>query len=88
MVRDPQSIATGRAFAKISGADQALTRVDAVMKSARRDDGQGVPYQIQYSISPDGLDRKLWIEDIGRWFADLRGGPARAWRGPRHQRTA
>ena len=78
MVRDPEAIATGRAFAKLTGSDKTLNRFDAVMKSARRDDGQGVPYQIQYSISPDGSDRKLWIEDVGRWFADSRGGPARA----------
>lgn len=78
IVRDPEAIATGRAFAKLTNSDKTLTRFDAVMKSARRDDGQGVPYQIQYSINPDGTDRKLWIEDTGRWFADSRGGPARA----------
>ena len=78
MVRDPALIATGRAFAKLTASDTVLTRSDAVVKSSRRDDGNGVPYQIQYSISPEGVDRKLWIEDTGRWYADSRGGPARA----------
>ena len=68
MVRDPALIATGRAFAKLTASDTVLTRSDAVVKSSRRDDGNGVPYQIQYSISPEGVDRKLWIEDTGRWY--------------------
>jgi diguanylate cyclase (GGDEF)-like protein len=37
-----------------------------------------VPYQVQYKLQPPGQGKSLWIEDIGRWFADVDGRPARA----------
>src|SRR4029450_8914298 len=46
--------------------------------SAQRDEGSGVAYQVQYALRTGGGESKLWIEDIGRWFADGRGAPARA----------
>jgi diguanylate cyclase (GGDEF)-like protein len=48
------------------------------MKSAQRDDGAGVPYQVQYALQPNGVETTLWIEDCGRWFAGSDGKPARA----------
>ena len=77
-VRDPGSIASGRAYAKLLDIGTALTRFDAVMKSGQRDEGAGVPYQVQYALRTAGGETKLWIEDTGRWFADSRGAPARA----------
>ncbi|MBN8964490.1 MAG: GGDEF domain-containing protein, partial [Rhizobiales bacterium] len=60
---------SGRAYAKLLPADAATSRFDAVMKTSRRDDGAGVPYQVQYALHPPGADQPLWIEDTGRWFA-------------------
>jgi diguanylate cyclase (GGDEF)-like protein len=71
------AISSGRAYAKLIDPDTEITRFDAIMKSSRRDEGAGVPYQIQYALrSGDGPRR--WIEDTGRWFAGADGKPARA----------
>jgi len=78
-VADPHLIATGRAFAKLLDPDNVQTRFDAVVRSSAADNGAGVPYQVQYGLRPKpGTDAKLWIEDVGRWFAGADGKPARA----------
>jgi len=76
-VRDRGAIATGRGYAKVLDAATAQARYDAVMNAPQRDDGAGVSYQVQYSITPDG-GATLWIEDTGRWFRGEDGKPARA----------
>jgi diguanylate cyclase (GGDEF)-like protein len=78
MIRDRDAIATGRTYAQLLDEDTAQVRFDAVMNSPHRDEGAGVPYQVQYSLTPEGAQAKLWIEDTGRWFADSDGKPARA----------
>ena len=79
LIRDMAAVATGRAYAQVLEAENVQARFDAVMQSDKRDDGQGVPYQIQYRIRPDrGSETKLWVEDSGRWFAGADGRPARA----------
>jgi diguanylate cyclase (GGDEF)-like protein len=76
---DPHLIATGRAFAKLLDPDNVHTRFEAIMRSNAADKGAGVPYQVQYGLRPKpGTDAKLWIEDVGRWFAGPDGKPARA----------
>ena len=78
-VMDPHLIASGRAFAKLLDADNVHTRFDAIVRSNGADKGAGVPYQVQYGLRPKpGTDAKLWIEDVGRWFAGPDGKPARA----------
>ena len=76
-LRDRDAIATGRSYANALDAETAQTRHEAVMNSTQRDDGHGVPYQVQYSITPEGGARQ-WIEDTGRWFAGADGKPERA----------
>src|SRR5262249_7125789 len=72
-------IATGRAFAKLLDPDNVHTRFEAIMRSIAADKGAGVPYQVQYGLRPKpGTEAKLWIEDVGRWFAGPDGKPARA----------
>ena len=78
MVGSLAAISSGRNYAKLLAADAATSRFDAVMKSPARDEGAGVPYQVQYALHPAGADKALWIEDIGRWFAGADGKPARA----------
>jgi diguanylate cyclase (GGDEF)-like protein len=77
-LRDRDAVTTGRGYAKVLDADTAQARYDAIMSSQKRDDGAGVFYQVQYSVTPQGAAGKLWIEDTGRWFAGTDGKPARA----------
>jgi diguanylate cyclase (GGDEF)-like protein len=72
------AISSGRNYAKLLATDAPTSRFDAVMKSSARDEGSGVPYQVQYALYPAGAEKGLWIEDIGRWFAGADGKPARA----------
>ncbi len=79
LIRDIAAVSTGRAFAQRLEADNAQARFDAVTRSDKRDEGRGVPYQIQYCVHPDPTtETKLWVEDTGRWFADAAGKPIRA----------
>ena len=49
------------------------------MRSTAKDDGAGVPYQVQYALKPTPGSAPLhWIEDTGRWFAGPDGTPAYA----------
>jgi diguanylate cyclase (GGDEF)-like protein len=78
-VREPASIASGRAFATLLDPDNVQARFDAVVKSDQRDEGRGVGYRLQYCMRPQGgAETALWLEDIGRWFAGPDGKPARA----------
>jgi diguanylate cyclase (GGDEF)-like protein len=79
LIRDGASISTGRDYAQFLEAENAQARFDVVMQSGRRDEGNGVAYQIQYCIRPEpGSTTKLWVEDTGRWFAGPDGKPGRA----------
>ncbi len=79
LIRDMDAVSSGRAYAQLMESENAQARFDAVMQSDKRDDGKGVPYQIQYRIRPErDSETKLWIEDTGRWFAGRDGRPARA----------
>jgi diguanylate cyclase (GGDEF)-like protein len=72
------AISSGRNYAKLLTADGATSRFDAVMQSTERDQGAGVPYQVQYALRTGLVGQTLWIEDIGRWFAGANGKPERA----------
>ena len=73
----PAAIATGRAYAGRVVPTDGVSRFDAIMRAVGRDDGNGVPYQTQYCLSA-GMPNagKLWVEDVGRWFAGPDGRPA------------
>lgn len=77
-ITDPALAATGKSYASLLAADNAHTRFDAVINSPHRDEGSGVAYEVQYELAPDADGRRLWVEDVGRWFAGLDGVPARA----------
>jgi diguanylate cyclase (GGDEF)-like protein len=76
---DPATIATiasGRAFAAHIDAEGGQSRSDAILGSKQNDQGEGVPYQVQYALKRD--DMTVWLEDTGRWFAGPDGKPQRA----------
>ncbi len=76
---DPASIGTGRLYARLLDSSNIQTRFDAVMHSSARDDGNGVPYQVEYCVRLDPeYEAKTWIEDTGRWFAGADGTPTYA----------
>jgi diguanylate cyclase (GGDEF)-like protein len=78
-VRGFDAISSGRSYAQLLDPASGQTRFDAVLKSAAKDEGKGVPYQVQYCLRPKTKSAaKLWLEDTGRWFADAEGRPARA----------
>jgi PAS domain-containing protein len=70
-----EAIATGRAFAQLVDAAPGQSRFEAVTRSGQRDDGAGVPYQVQYALRPPAGET-IWLEDTGRWFAGADGLPA------------
>ena len=73
-------LTTGRAYAALLDTDNFTTRYDAVMRSVYKDEGEGIPYQIEYLFRPGGKDGKTayWLEDTGRWYAGADGRPAEA----------
>jgi diguanylate cyclase (GGDEF)-like protein len=73
---EPAEIASGRAYAQRIIAEAGQTRIDAIQKSAERDSGAGVPYQVEYAFKRGG--EALWLEDTGRWFAGPDGKAERA----------
>jgi len=77
-ISNPSAIATGRGFARMLAPGNTQSRYDAIVNSALRDSGSGVPYQIQYAISPNSSVTPFWVEDTGRWFAGPDGRPLRA----------
>jgi diguanylate cyclase (GGDEF)-like protein len=77
-IREAAAIASGARFAELVDAAEGQARADVVMHSTLRDEGPGVPYQLQYALRPPGTTKPLRIEDTGRWFVGPDGKPARA----------
>jgi diguanylate cyclase (GGDEF)-like protein len=76
-IDDLAHFASGRAYAQMLAAESPAGRYEAVVNSPGVDRGEGVPYEIEYAISPQpGITH--WIEDSGRWFASSDGRPLRA----------
>jgi len=71
------ALASGGAFAELVTANSETSRFQAIRSSAAVDNGDGAPYRALYSLlRHDGA--KIAVEDIGRWYADGAGRPARA----------
>lgn len=79
-VPDLSLLGTGRGYASFLDSDNLTNRYEAVMNSGVVDEGEGVRYEIQYMILPQGRngDESCWVEDSGRWFADDQGKPIKA----------
>lgn len=68
------AMARGLAFAGLVEPGSGRSRYDAIFSSGQRDDGEGVIYRTRYAANLG--DRRVWIEDAGRWFAGIDGQPA------------
>ncbi len=71
------ALSSGRGYASRLVPNKGTTRYEAIVTEGMRDNGSGVPYQIEYAIRNDqGVEN--WVEDRGRWFGDTEGRPVRA----------
>jgi diguanylate cyclase (GGDEF)-like protein len=71
------SLGSGAAFAELVTSDSESSRFQAINNSSARDAGEGAPYRAAYRLLRiDGSTCS--VEDVGRWFADAQGRPARA----------
>jgi len=73
-IADMERIASGRGYAMRVDAADDQSRHDAVTRSGKTDDGEGVAFQVQYAFKR-APGEKTWIEDTGRWFAGPDGRP-------------
>ena len=74
-----EDLATGRRFGGFLDPSNLSSRHEAVVNSVAKDEGAGVPYQVQYAFLPQKrAEGVLWVEDIGRWYADAEGRPVHA----------
>ena len=72
-------VVSGRGFAALLDPGSRVSREDAVLGGAIRDEGSGVTFEVQYALQPAGPDgERVWIEDVGRWYADASGRAIRA----------
>ncbi len=71
------AVSSGKQFASLLDTENFTNRYETVMNSKSRDDGRGVPFQIEYMFRCEGRQnaRYVWLEDIGRWQAGLDGMP-------------
>jgi diguanylate cyclase (GGDEF)-like protein len=72
-----EAIGSGRGFATLLDPANLTSRHDAVLNGTGGDPGQGVAYEVEYALIPDGpgSERRLIVEDTGRWYADAGGRP-------------
>src|SRR5256885_1833502 len=74
----PARTASARDFPRLVDLRSGQSRADVLMRPTSRDEGSGVPYQVQYALRLPRGAGLLWIEDSGRWFAGPDGKPLRA----------
>jgi diguanylate cyclase (GGDEF)-like protein len=72
----PEALTKGIGFARLVEPGAGRSRYDAIMDASGADLGDGVPYRTRFAILLG--DRKMWVEDTGRWFAGIDGNPTRA----------
>lgn len=53
-------------------------RNDMILHAGASDPGDGVAYRVEYALRLESSTEPVWVEEIGRWFADAAGRPCRA----------
>lgn len=73
-----ERISTGRGYTALLDPAGDASRHDAVHNSQATDTGNGVPFEVQYTLLPGGVSgsNRIVLEDSGRWFAGDNGRPA------------
>ena len=79
-LNDLGEVLTGAAFHQLIDADFANQHYEAIHNIMGSDDGNGIPYSVQYKFRPLGRRNSaiLWIEDHGKCYAGAMGAPAYA----------
>lgn len=75
---DMSQLGTGRGWAQQTDPHSGHSRFEAIHRSGQRDEGSGVAYHVSYALRAPNGERKVWVEDAGRWFAGPDGMPQRA----------
>jgi diguanylate cyclase (GGDEF)-like protein len=73
------AVSTAKRFAALLDQDNLSSRYDMVMNSQASDRGDGVLFELEYLFRPAGRKsaESVWVEDIGRWYANQDGRPSR-----------
>ncbi len=74
---NPANLGSGRTFASYLDADNFTSRYDTVMRTSLIDDGNGIPFKIEYLFRPEGRSGRasIWVEDHGKWYGGDDGRP-------------
>jgi diguanylate cyclase (GGDEF)-like protein len=74
-----EAVSTAKRFAALLDQENLSTRYDMVMNSQASDRGDGVMFELEYLFRPAGrkAQESVWVEDIGRWYANRDGRPSR-----------
>jgi diguanylate cyclase (GGDEF)-like protein len=85
-------IDTATHFASLADPEALTTRREAVFGAAARDEGAGVPFEVEYPLLRGPRAHRLWVGDRGRWYGDAEGRPSRVVGmvrrlGPLHERA-
>lgn len=79
-LNDLGAVLTGAAFHQLIDPEFASEHYEAIHNIMGSDDGNGIPYSVQYKFRPLGRRNSaiLWIEDHGKCYAGSLGAPAYA----------
>lgn len=70
-------IDTASGFASLFDPEALTTRREAVFGSKHADEGAGVAFEVEYPLMRGAREKRLWVQDRGRWYAGPDGRPAR-----------
>jgi diguanylate cyclase (GGDEF)-like protein len=73
----PEEASSGALWATLIDSDALASPAGVILGSARRDEGGGVPFEIEYALRVPGRDgmRVVWVEDVGIWHGNEQGRP-------------
>ncbi|MDR4305686.1 EAL domain-containing protein [Chelatococcus sambhunathii] len=70
-------VGSATAFAALLDPEALTSRREAVFGAQRTDDGEGVPFEVEYPLLRGARTLRLWMQDRGRWYAGPDGRPLR-----------
>ncbi len=78
-IDDASLISSGIGYAAFLDPSNRACPYDVIVESRETDNGDGVPFQMEYRLKPDGRrsERSIWVEDRGTWYGGADGRPDR-----------
>ena len=79
-VQNHDAICSGTKIGRLFKKKYPNSIYNTIMNSTQVDTGDGVPYETEYPLMPNGRSgsKTLWLSDTGRWYAGKDGKPVRA----------